>query len=412
MLNDIQICSLNKNDKKEIIKQGKTVQIRPNFEVYCPEGYQILFYDPNLYKESKIITYKNYFEKNFKKFWNLKSNGNSKEVKKIIKGIYEDYDNFPIDIDGQKFRQKMKKVNFLNVHDIIELCEKLNYRQCAEKNEASRYGVVQYFISLFKKNELLNQFKELNQFKKPWNTLKEEDYKKVMDFLRLRTIKLFPRQKKANQMYINESEIKLGIINTEYDKKELLNGPNDKLERMIVIYLNKINTEKDKELNNYIKNNNDDKVSCIISKYVKKDDELNKKIRESGPFSFVENLNESIDSMQALYEELTNYNLNDLTNKIGDLYNKLAKAYDYYYDHFSSFTTVYEQREHESWSILNQISINRENEEKSLREYEKNSVENPDKIKHQSQVFWPIDVNGNELNYLQHWPIVMAKKEE
>lgn len=409
MLNDIQICSLNKNDKKEIIKQGKTVQIRPNFEVYCPEGYQILFYDPNLYKESKIITYKNYFEKNFKKFWNLKSNG--EDVEEIIEGIYKDYDNFPIEIDGQKFRQKMKKVNFLSLQDIIELCKEMNYRKCAEKNKACRYGVITYLTDGFKEKEL-NQFEELNQFKKPWNALKEEDYKKVMDFLRLRAIKLFPRQKKANQMYINESEIKLGIINTEYDKKELLNGPNDKLERMIVIYLNKINTEKDKELNNYIKNNNDDKVSCIISKYVKKDDELNKKIRESGPFSFVENLNESIDSMQALYEELTNYNLNDLTNKIGDLYNKLAKAYDYYYDHFSSFTTVYEQREHESWSILNQISINRENEEKSLREYEKNSVENPDKIKHQSQVFWPIDVNGNELDYLQHWPIVMAKKEE
>lgn len=411
MLNDVRVCSLNENDKKEIVEQGKTIQIRSNLEVYCPEGYQILFYDPNLYKESKIITYKNYFEKNFKKLWDLKSN--DEMVNSIIEGIYEDYDNFPIDIDGQKFRQKMKKVNFLNLQDIIELCEELNYRQCAEKNEKNRYGVVKYFTDQFKKKELLNQFKELDQFKKPWNTLKEEDYKKVMDFLRLRTIKLFPRQKKDNKMYINESEIKLEIIDTEYDDKELLNDPNDELRRMIVKYLNKINTEKDKELNNYIKNNNDDKVSCIISKYVKKDDELNKKIiRKSDPFSFDENLNESIDSMQALYEELTNYNLNDLTNKIGDLYNKLAKAYDYYYDHFSSFTTVYEQREHESWGVLNQISINRENEEKYLREYEKNSVENPDKIKHQSQVFWPIDVNGNELKYLQHWPIVMAKKEE
>ncbi|HJD08768.1 MAG TPA: hypothetical protein H9918_03095 [Candidatus Ligilactobacillus faecavium] len=50
-------------------------------------------------------------------------------------------------------------------------------------------------------------------------------------------------------------------------------------------------------------------------------------------------------------------------------------------------------------------------EQDLLDDYKENSVENPDKLKNQSEAFWPIDSNGNEIKW-KRYPIVMVKKEE
>ena len=44
---ELNVISLNESQKKEFMKRGKELCFR-SFKVWCPEGYQILRFDPNL----------------------------------------------------------------------------------------------------------------------------------------------------------------------------------------------------------------------------------------------------------------------------------------------------------------------------------------------------------------------------
>lgn len=396
MIENLKVCSLSEDKKKEIIKQGKTIQITPNYrrycyegipsrtvsqncEVYCPEGYQILFYDPNLFRYSQIYTYKNYFDLYLPKSKNIEIDS------ELIETILNEYDNFP-----KYTRSEVESLEFLGRQSIIKHFMKLNYRHCADDNS---------------KKKIDDVIRELKDFDK--DTLKillniargsKEDWKVVIDFLRLRIVR-----KKSEKYYINEAELDFQTADKRYLDKEMNKNPNEDLIKMKDKEYKRINMQKQLELNNYIKKTNNDEVRHILYKHLV--------TAPSGAWEV--NL---ISDNNTLIDELNAYNSNGifnvLINKLYNFNNKLADIDYYFNENYCNCQTIAELRESFTNQSIDGAYRYRESEENILEWYEKNSVENPDKIKHQSQVFWPIDVNGNELKYLQHWPIVMAEKEE
>lgn len=444
MKKNIKVSSLTENERKELMKQGDTVKVVVSYdpyaktteeleelkefhkeyypesafpepdpepepiiieevdnttpipEVYCPKGYQILFYDPNLLSRKsedekfEILTYENYLAPNISKSKRL-ANNDEEFIDELFDGICKEYDNFP-----SLNQSEIKNYEFLSRQGLLQYFKDTDFKGCASKSKKNCDGIVTTFLKDLTesfKNELQQALDDLNVLSNP-----KEDYKKIMDLLRLRLLKM-----KNGKSYVRKQEVDTMIIKKSYLKKDLpdlLKDPSEYTRDKSKEVLN----QEIQKLSAYIKKSNDKKVQYILSKYI----ENTKHIKDYNDLVSI------LNSLEKLIQELNNLDgdLSELLNEIQLVYNtiwNLDTDYFYYlYPHPNMLEAVREIYDKKSIEAVEKDIY----EKGLLKWYEENSVENQNKLKNQSEAFWPIDINGKELNWEQDWPIVMVKKEE
>lgn len=374
-MQDIKINSLSESEKRKVIKDGKKVYFYGK-EFFCPKDYQILAFDPNLFKESTILTYSGYLSRNMERI--RKQIKENKSVKRTIIDIYKEYDNF----GDNDFNWAMLSSLYWSETKVKKM-----------SGRSASFGK-HWFDSVMKESK--EKFMEF--FRNP--NFNESDYKKIIRFLRLKPIKM-----RAGKAYINKDyakcELEIAIVHKKYPKSSYNENPNDKLLEMGNQKIAKINEQKNKELSNYIKQINNDELRHVIKKHIRK----------------ILNTSELINDNEELIEELQEYSstqlLNLLKGELNSFNDELINLRYYFFANFSEFETMGgEVDDLEKMPEIQELTI-KEEDEKALENYMKDSVENQNKVKNETKAFWPIVSNGKELNWEQeHCPLVMIRKKE
>lgn len=129
----------------------------------------------------------------------------------------------------------------------------------------------------------------------------------------------------------------------------------------------------------------------------------------------IPNASELIDDNEKLINELRQYGQDIvvyvLIDKLHITNDKLTELIGEIIGGVSEFNYVKDQVEYDEQFIFQSELARQSEERESLEDYKKNSIENQDKVKNESEAFWPIDSNGEEIRW-ERCPIVMIKKEE
>lgn len=386
MRNDIKVSSLSESQKKEFMKQGKKLYFR-SFEVCCPEEYQILYFDPNFLtdEDTTIQACYNYLEPNLSRIKKLSEDQknidaiNIDAINDIIDEIYEEYDNFKWESWSDRY---------LNRSGFINCGEEIKYR---DKSQDKVTAIGRLFKKLREKDK--EKFKELlNNL-----TVNEENCEKIMDYLRLRMVKMKERKPHILKDYA-KYEMQLDDINRNCLKSSYYEDPNDVLIERTEEKKNKIVKQREKELNSFIEQIDSSEICSIIEKHNRN----------------ISNASGLINDNEKLIEELRQYGqvqVFELINKLNIINDDLRDLIEEAIGGVFSFNYVKDQTEYNMRYIsLLELALQQE-ERESLEEYKKNSIENQNKVKNKSEAFWPIDSNGKEIMW-ERCPIVMIKKEE
>ena len=377
MRKNIKVSSLSEDQKKKFMKQSKKLCFH-SFKVCCPDGYQILRFDPNLLiNESIIQTCYNYLLPSLKKI--KRQSENQDIVNGEINEIYTKYDNF---------KWNKQDNGYLNRKEFIKYGEK-NYRTKSDDQNTAASRLFKHLRDCEKKS-FRKFFKGL--------TLNEKGCEEIIDFLRLRTIKM-----KDGRPYIFEGdakcEMELSDIKKLNPKKNYLNDPNHDTFEEEKKKFDKISKRRNEELDNYIKQLNNNKIRCIVEKH--KYNFPNEVTLMNDNRKFVDELNEQVQdqTLNVLIDKLNaiNYDLEDLAEET--------------FENILPFDYVINKMEDDMAYTASLKAIYFQEEQDFLNDYKENSVENSDKLKNQSEAFWPIDSNGKEIGW-KRYPIVMVKKEE
>lgn len=391
MRKNIKVSSLSEDQKKEFMKQSEKLCFR-SFKVCCPDGYQILRFDPNLLiGKDTIQTCRSYLSKNLEKVKRLskklskdKKDKEDKEtinaINDVINEIYVEYDNF---------KWNPWNNGYLSRDGFMKYGEKIGYRsELCDRNTASD----RLFRRLRKKDRegFKNLFDNL--------TLNEECYEKIMDFLRLRMIKMKNRKPYIFEEYAN-CEMIVDDIDRECPKGTYYKDPNENVRGRDIEKIKEILKQRNEELNNFIEQVNNSEIRFVIKKHIKD----------------ISNASELINNNEELIQELRQYGQNIvvyvLINKLHIINDELTELIGEIIGGVSEFNYVKDQVEYDERVVLqSEIAVQQE-ERDIFDDYKENSVENPNKLKNQSKAFWPIDSNGNEIRW-ESYPIVMVKKEE
>lgn len=375
MRNDIKVSSLSESQKKEFMKQGKKLYFR-SFEVCCPEEYQILYFDPNFLtdEDTTIQACYNYLEPNLSRIKKLsEGQKNIDAINDIIDEIYEEYDNSKWESWSDRY---LNRSGFINCGEEI-------YKDKSKKRDAAS----EHFWRKLRERDK-EKFSDL--------ILNEESYGKIMDFLRLRMIKMKGRKPHILKDY---AEYEMKLNKSKSLKKDYYKDPNDGLIKTTEEKKSKIVKQREKELNSFTEQIDNSEICSIIEKHNRN----------------ISNASNLIKDNEKLIEELRQYGqgqvLDTLINKLNIINDNLEDLLEEAIGGVSSFNYVKDQAEYNMRCIsLLELTLQQE-EQESLEEYKKNSIENQNKVKNESEAFWPIDSNGKEIMW-EYCPIVMIKKEE
>ena len=388
MRKNIKVSSLSEDQKKKFMKQSKKLCFR-SFEVCCPDGYQILRFDPNLLiDEGTVIqTCHSYLSKNLEKIKRLskklskdKKNKEDKEtvnaINDVIDEIYVEYDNF---------KWNPWNDGYLNREGFIKYVEKKGYRSKVQDRDTAS-------------DRLLRRLREDDEKRLSSIILNEESCGKIMDFLRLRMIKM-----KSRKPYIFEECANCEMIVDDMDreclKRTYYNDPNKGVRERDEEKINEILKQRNEELNNFIEQVNNSEMRSVIRKHIQD----------------ISNASKLINDNEELIQELRQYGQNIevyvLIDKLRIINDELTELIREIVGGVSEFNYVNDQVEYDKRIVLQSELAYQQEEQGFLDDYKENSVENPDKLKNQSKAFWPIDSNGKEISR-ERYPIVMVKKEE
>ena len=395
MQEKIKVSSLSESQKKEFMKQGKKLHFR-SFEVCCPEGYQILYFDPNLLtdEDTTIQTCYGYLKRNLDKIKRLsekikrlsesQENINAKndindiknDINDIINEIYKEYDNF---------KWKHWSSGYLSIKEFIEYGKKIGYRSKSRDKNTAGY-------------HFFEKLRERDKERLSSIILNEESCGKIMDFLRLRKIKMKDRKPHIFVEYA-DCEMRIDDINRKCLKKNYYDDPNEDVREQDEKEINKISKQRNKELSDFMEQVNNSKICSIIRKHIQD----------------IPNASELIDDNEKLVNELRQYGQDIvvyvLIDKLHITNDKLTELIGEIIGGVSEFNYVKDQVEYDEQFIFQSELARQSEERESLEDYKKNSIENQDKVKNESEAFWPIDSNGEEIRW-ERCPIVMIKKEE
>ena len=387
---ELNVISLNESQKKEFMKRGKELCFR-SFKVWCPEGYQILRFDPNLLIDegegTAIQTCHNYLSENLERIKRLskklskdKKDKGDKEtinaINDVINEIYVEYDNFKWNPWDNRY---------LNRKGFIKYGEKVDYRsKSSDRSTAS--------------DRLFRRLREDDEKRLSSIILNEESCGKIMDFLRLRMIKMKNRRPYIFEEYANY-EMRLDDMDRKCLKGKYYDDPNKNVRERDEEKINEILKQRNEELNNFIEQVSDSEMRSVIRKHIQD----------------ISNTSELVNDNEELIQELRQYGQNTvvyvLIDKLHIINDELTKLIGEIVGGVSEFKYVKDQVEYDKRPILQSELALQSKEQKFLNDYKENSVENPDKLKNQSEAFWPIDSNGKEIGW-KRYPIVMVKKEE
>lgn len=380
---ELNVISLNESQKKEFMKRGKELCFR-SFKVWCPEGYQILRFDPNLLidKDTAIQTCCSYLSENLERIKKLSKDKKNKgttgaiAINDVIDEIYVEYDNF---------KWNPWNDGYLNREGFMEYGEKIGHRsELRDSNTAS--------------DRLFRRLREDDEERLSSIILNEESCGKIMDFLRLRMIKMKNRKPYIFEEYANY-EMRLDDMDRKCLKKNYYDDPNKDVRERDEEKINEILKQRNEELNNFIEQISSSEMCPVVRKHIQD----------------ISNTSELINDNEELIQELRQYGQNKevyvLIGKLHIINDKLTELIREIVGGVSEFNYVKDQVEYDKRFILQSELALQSKEQKFLNDYKENSVENPDKLKNQSEAFWPIDSNGNEIGW-KRYPIVMVKKEE
>lgn len=384
MRKNIKVSPLSEDQKKEFMKRGKELCFR-SFKVWCPDGYQILRFDPNLLidKGTAIQTCRSYLSKNLEKIKRLSKDKEGKEdeetinaINDVINEIYVEYDNF---------KWNPWNNGYLNRGGFMEYGEKTDYRsQSRDRNTAS--------------DRLLRRLREEGKEKLSSIILNEESYAKIMDFLRLRMVKMKDCKPYISEEYAN-CEMRIDDLDRKCLKKNRYDDPNKDVRERDEEKINEILKQRNEELNNFIEQISSSEMCSVVRKHIQD----------------ISNTSELINDNEELIQELRQYDQNKevyvLISKLHIINDELTELIREIVGGVSEFNYVKDQVEYDKRLILQSELALQSKEQKFLNDYKENSVENPDKLKNQSEAFWPNDSNGKEIGW-KRYPIVMVKKEE
>lgn len=384
MRKNIKVSPLSEDQKKEFMKRGKELCFH-SFKVWCPDGYQILRFDPNLLidKGTAIQTCRSYLSKNLEKIKRLSKDKEGKEdeetinaINDVINEIYVEYDNF---------KWNPWNNGYLNRGRFMKYGEKTDYRsQSRDRNTAS--------------DRLLRRLREEGKEKLSNIILNEESYAKIMDFLRLRMVKMKDCKPYISEEYAN-CEMRIDDLDRKCLKKNRYDDPNKDVRERDEEKINEILKQRNEELNNFIEQISSSEMCSVVRKHIQD----------------ISNTSELINDNEELIQELRQYDQNKevyvLISKLHIINDELTELIREIVGGVSEFNYVKDQVEYDKRLILQSELALQSKEQKFLNDYKENSVENPDKLKNQSEAFWPIDSNGKEIGW-KRYPIVMVKKEE
>lgn len=380
----LNVNSLNENQKKEFMKRGKELCFR-SFKVWCPEGYQILRFDPNLLidEDTAIQACRNYLSENLEKIKRLSKDKEGKEDKETISAINDVINEIYVEYDN--FKWNPWNNGYLNREGFMEYVEKKGYRSKVQDRDTASY-------------RLFRRLREDDEKRLSSIILNEESCEKIMDFLRLRMIKMKNRRPYIFEEYAN-CEMRVDDMDRECLKGTYYDDPNKDVRERDEEKINEILKQRNEELNNFIEQVNDSEMRSVIRKHIQD----------------ISNASELINDNEELIQELRQYGQNKevyvLIDKLHIINDKLTELISEIVGGVSEFNYVKDQVEYDKRFILQSELALQSKEQKFLDDYKENSVENPDKLKNQSEAFWPIDSNGNEIEW-KSYPIVMVKKEE
>lgn len=380
----LNVNSLNENQKKEFMKRGKELCFR-SFKVWCPEGYQILRFDPNLLidEDTAIQTCRNYLSENLEKIKRLSKDKEGKEDKETISAINDVINEIYVEYDN--FKWNPWNNGYLNREGFMEYVEKKGYRSKVQDRDTASY-------------RLFRRLREDDEKRLSSIILNEESCEKIMDFLRLRMIKMKNRRPYIFEEYAN-CEMRVDDMDRECLKGTYYDDPNKDVRERDEEKINEILKQRNEELNNFIEQVNDSEMRSVIRKHIQD----------------ISNASELINDNEELIQELRQYGQNKevyvLIDKLHIINDKLTELISEIVGGVSEFNYVKDQVEYDKRFILQSELAYWQEEQDLLDDYKENSVENPDKLKNQSEAFWPIDSNGNEIKW-KRYPIVMVKKEE
>ena len=380
----LNVNSLNENQKKEFMKRGKELCFR-SFKVWCPEGYQILRFDPNLLidEDTAIQTCRNYLSENLEKIKRLSKDKEGKEDKETISAINDVINEIYVEYDN--FKWNPWNNGYLNREGFMEYVEKKGYRSKVQDRDTASY-------------RLFRRLREDDEKRLSSIILNEESCEKIMDFLRLRMIKMKNRRPYIFEEYAN-CEMRVDDMDRECLKGTYYDDPNKDVRERDEEKINEILKQRNEELNNFIEQVNDSEMRSVIRKHIQD----------------ISNASELINDNEELIQELRQYGQNKevyvLIDKLHIINDKLTELISEIVGGASEFNYVKDQVEYDKRFILQSELAYWQEEQDLLDDYKENSVENPDKLKNQSEAFWPIDSNGNEIKW-KRYPIVMVKKEE
>lgn len=384
---ELNVISLNESQKKEFMKRGKELCFR-SFKVWCPEGYQILRFDPNLLidKDTAIQNCRNYLSENLERIKRLskklskdkknKGTTGTIAINDVIDEIYVEYDNF---------KWNPWNDGYLNREEFMKYGEKIGHRsELRDMNTAS--------------DRLFRRLREDDEERLSSIILNEESYEKIMDFLRLRMVKMKDCKPYISEEYAN-CEMRIDNLDRKCLKKNRYDDLNKDVRERDEEKINEILKQRNEELNNFIGQVNDSEMRSVIRKHIQD----------------ISNASELINDNEELIQELRQYGQNKevyvLIDKLHIINDELTELIREIVGGVSEFNYVKDQVEYDKRFILQSELALQSKEQKFLDDYKENSVENPDKLKNQSEAFWPIDSNGNEIEW-KSYPIVMVKKEE
>lgn len=380
----LNVNSLNENQKKEFMKRGKELCFR-SFKVWCPEGYQILRFDPNLLidEDTAIQTCRNYLSENLEKIKRLSKDKEGKEDKETISAINDVINEIYVEYDN--FKWNPWNNGYLNREGFMEYVEKKGYRSKVRDRDTASY-------------RLFRRLREDDEKRLSSIILNGESCEKIMDFLRLRMIKMKNRRPYIFEEYAN-CEMRVDDMDRECLKGTYYDDPNKDVRERDEEKINEILKQRNEELNNFIEQVNDSEMRSVIRKHIQD----------------ISNASELINDNEELIQELRQYGQNKevyvLIDKLHIINDKLTELISEIVGGVSEFNYVKDQVEYDKRFILQSELAYWQEEQDLLDDYKENSVENPDKLKNQSEAFWPIDSNGNEIKW-KRCPIVMVKKEE
>lgn len=383
MRKNIKVSSLSEDQKKKFMKQSKKLCFR-SFKVCCPDGYQILRFDPNLLinEGTTIQTYRSYLSKNLEKIKRLLKNKEGKEDKETIKAINDVINEIYVEYDN--FKWNPWNNGYLNRGGFIKYGEKTDYRsKSRDRNTAS--------------DRLLRRLRKDDKKRLSSIILNEEGYVKIMDFLRLRMVKMKDCKPYISEEYAN-CEMRINDLDRKCLKKNRYDDPNKGVRERDEEKINEILKQRNEELNNFIEQISSEMCS-VVRKHIQG----------------ISNTSELINDNEELIQELKQYGQNKevyvLIDKLHIINDELTELIREIVGGVSEFNYVKDQVEYDKRFILQSELALQSKEQKFLDDYKENSVENPDKLKNQSKAFWPIDSNGKEIGW-KRYPIVMVKKEE